>query len=107
MTGRYDIIVSNPPYIPTKVIDGLQEEVRLHDPYIALDGKEDGLYFYRRITEESRSFIKNGGFLAFEIGCEQAAAVVSLMESAGYTDVCVKKDLSGLDRVVAGRYNKE
>lgn len=103
----FDMIVSNPPYIPTAVIGGLQEEVKLYDPYIALDGREDGLYFYRRIVRESVPFIKRGGYLLFEIGCEQAEAVMGLMETAGYKDIRVKKDLAGLDRVVYGRYNGE
>lgn len=103
----FDMIVSNPPYIPTAVIGGLQEEVKLYDPYIALDGREDGLYFYRRIVRECVPFIKRDGYLLFEIGCEQAEAVMGLMEAAGYKDIRVKKDLAGLDRVVYGRYNGE
>ncbi len=103
----FDMIVSNPPYIPTAVIGGLQEEVKLYDPYIALDGREDGLFFYRRIVRECVSFIKRGGYLIFEIGSEQAEAVMGLMEAAGYKDIGMKKDLAGLDRVVYGRYNGE
>ena len=103
----FDMIVSNPPYIPTAVIDGLQEEVKLYDPYVALDGREDGLFFYRRIVKESISYIKRDGCLLFEIGCEQAEAVAGLMEKAGYKDIRVKKDLAGLDRVVYGMYNGE
>lgn len=101
----FGMIVSNPPYIPTAVIDALQEEVKLYDPYIALDGREDGLFFYRRIVSESTSYIKRGGCLLFEIGCDQAEAVMGLLEAAGYKDIGVKKDLAGLDRVVYGRYN--
>ncbi len=104
--GKYDIIISNPPYIPTTVIQGLMEEVRLHDPYIALDGKEDGLYFYRRIVKEGREFLNEGGYLLFEIGHDQADAVSYLMKDAGFTEIEVKKDLAGLDRVVMGLYNK-
>ena len=99
---KYDVIVSNPPYIETAVIDTLQEEVRLHDPYIALDGKEDGLYFYRRIISEAGKYLKTQGKLMFEIGCEQAKAVEELMKNAGYEQITVKKDLAGLDRVVYG-----
>ena len=102
---KYDMIVSNPPYIRTAVIEELQEEVRLHDPFIALDGKEDGLYFYRKIIEESRQHLKCGGFLLFEIGHDQGKSVSELMHSAGYQEILVKKDLAGLDRVVSGRYN--
>lgn len=102
--AEYDVIVSNPPYIPTADIEGLQDEVRLYDPRIALDGGEDGLYFYRRIIEDSVSYIKNGGSLLFEIGFDQGKAVSELMESHGYEAVAVKKDLAGLDRVVTGVY---
>lgn len=105
LDGRYDLIVSNPPYIPTADIEGLQEEVRFHDPRIALDGGEDGLHFYRRIIEESPSYIKDGGSLLFEIGCDQGEAVAGLMKDHGYVSVAVKKDLSGLDRVIMGIYN--
>lgn len=99
---KYDVIVSNPPYIETAVIDTLQEEVRLHDPYIALDGKEDGLYFYRRIISEAGKYLKTQGKLMFEIGCDQVEAVEELMKNAGYEQITVKKDLAGLDRVVYG-----
>ena len=103
---RYDLIVSNPPYIRTKAIEELEEEVRLHDPMIALDGKEDGLYFYRKITEKSREHLKQGGWLLFEIGYDQGEDVAKMMEKAGFTEVTVKKDLAGLDRVVSGMYNR-
>lgn len=103
--GTFDMIVSNPPYIRTDVIEGLQAEVKLHDPFIALDGKEDGLYFYRRIVNESRCYLKTKGRLLFEIGCEQGKTVSELMEMAGFSDIVVKKDLAGLDRVVIGVYN--
>lgn len=103
--GQYDIIVSNPPYIRTEVIRGLQEEVRLYDPMLALDGKEDGLHFYRRIIEESPKYLKEKGSLYFEIGHDQGQEVSALMKEAGFTGVTVKKDLAGLDRVVFGVYN--
>lgn len=106
LSGSYDLIVSNPPYIRTEVIEELQEEVRLHDPRIALDGREDGLFFYRRIARESRKYLKQDGWLALEIGHDQAEAVAGLLDDAGYTQIQVKKDLAGLDRVVTGRYNK-
>ncbi len=103
--GKYSMILSNPPYIRSSDIDALQEEVRLHDPREALDGKEDGLYFYRRITDEAREYLLPGGCLIFEIGYDQAEDVSALMNSAGYTEIRVKKDLAGLDRVVCGRYS--
>ena len=104
--GTYDMIVSNPPYIRTEEIRKLQEEVRLHDPYGALDGKEDGLYFYRRIISEAGGYFEHQGTLLFEIGYDQAEDVKRLMEEAGYSQIYVKKDLAGLDRVVGGVYNK-
>lgn len=104
---KYSMIVSNPPYIRTKVIEGLQDEVRLHDPWIALDGKEDGLYFYRRIIEKSTEHLTAGGLLMFEIGHDQGEDVSELMKKAGYQKIAVKKDLAGLDRVVTGMYNEK
>ena len=104
VTGKFEIIVSNPPYIPSNVIPTLMEEVREHDPLMALDGKEDGLYFYREITGKASEYLYPGGMLFLEIGCEQAGAVTELMKNAGYRDVTVCKDLAGLDRVVSGRY---
>lgn len=100
--GSYDCILSNPPYIPSGVVDTLMEEVRDHEPRQALDGREDGLYFYRKIIEQSPEYLKPGGMLFFEIGYDQAEAVKSLME-ADFTDIRVVKDLAGLDRVVYAR----
>lgn len=99
----YDIIISNPPYIPTDEIKELMEEVRFHDPVLALDGKKDGLFFYRKITGQAKSYLKKGGWLLYEIGCTQGKDVVSLMEQEGFLNIQVKKDLAGLDRVVLGQ----
>lgn len=99
---KYEFIVSNPPYIPTDVISTLMEEVKNHEPLTALDGREDGLYFYRRIVKEAKEHLYPGGMLFFEIGWDQAQAVSALMEEAGYQEVTVCKDLAGLDRVVHG-----
>lgn len=104
---RYDMIISNPPYIRTADIEELQEEVRVHDPRIALDGGEDGLDFYRKIIKDSIPYMEDGGYLLVEIGCDQGKDVAELMQSQGYQDIRIKKDLTGLDRVVIGRYNKE
>lgn len=101
VSGKYDCILSNPPYIPSAVVDTLMEEVREHEPRMALDGQEDGLYFYRRITERSPEYLKPGGMLFFEIGYDQAEAVSSLMKDS-FAEITVIKDLSGLDRVVYG-----
>lgn len=102
VTGTYDIIVSNPPYIRSDVIPTLMEEVREHEPLLALDGMEDGLSFYRRIVQESRQYLNGGGMLFFEIGYDQGKAVQDLMEENGYKNVAVLKDYAGLDRVVYG-----
>ncbi len=75
---KFDIIVSNPPYIPSAVIDGLEPEVKDHEPRMALDGAEDGLYFYRILAQQSGRYLKEGGFIYFEIGCDQAEAVGKL-----------------------------
>lgn len=104
---RFDMIVSNPPYIPSAEIDRLQEEVRAHDPRIALDGKKDGLFFYRRIVRDSVRYISRGGWILLEIGCGQAEQVSGMLKRAGYGGIGVKKDLAGLDRVVYGMYNGE
>ena len=102
ISGKYEFIVSNPPYIPTGVIPTLMEEVRDHEPVSALDGREDGLYFYREIVEKAGEYLYPGGMLFFEIGYDQAEKVSSLMRQAGYQEVTVCKDLAGLDRVVWG-----
>ncbi|MDE7286629.1 MAG: peptide chain release factor N(5)-glutamine methyltransferase [Lachnospiraceae bacterium] len=102
--GKYEMIVSNPPYIPSKVIPTLMEEVRDHDPLMALDGKEDGLYFYREIIKGAERYLYPGGMLFFEIGCSQAEDVSRYLKEAGYKEVTVCKDLAGLDRVVSGVY---
>jgi len=103
VTGKYDIIVSNPPYIRSDVIPTLMEEVREHEPVLALDGMEDGLFFYREIIKMSPGYLNGGGMLFFEIGYDQAEDVNRLMEEAGYKDVTVVKDYAELDRVVYGR----
>ncbi|WP_334309810.1 peptide chain release factor N(5)-glutamine methyltransferase [Blautia sp.] len=103
----YDVIVSNPPYIRTSVIEDLMEEVRLHEPRMALDGKEDGLYFYRKIIREAEGYLKPGGILAFEIGYDQGEAVSGLMKNQGYEQIQVVQDLAGLDRCVTGIRNQE
>ncbi|WP_242842294.1 peptide chain release factor N(5)-glutamine methyltransferase [Lacrimispora indolis] len=100
---KFDVIVSNPPYIPTKIIEGLQPEVRDHEPMLALDGKEDGLYFYRKLALESRSHMVSGGAVYLEIGYDQGAAVSGLLKDAGFGEIRVVKDAAGLDRVVCSR----
>ena len=98
---RFDIIVSNPPYIPSKVIETLMPEVREHEPMSALDGDVDGLKFYREIIRNANKYLTKNGQIFFEIGCEQGADVSVLLLDAGFQNVRVIKDLAGLDRVVA------
>ena len=105
--GKYDVIISNPPYIATKEIEALEPEVRIHEPMMALDGKEDGLFFYRKIVSASVDYLKPEGWLMFEIGYDQGEAVSEMMKMSGYTDVRVVKDLAGLDRVVIGKLVQE
>lgn len=100
--GKFDLLVSNPPYICSDVIDTLMPEVREHEPRQALDGSADGLHFYRRILADCRAYLKPGGMLLFEIGYDQGEAVKRLMEENGFLEVEVKKDYGGLDRVVLG-----
>lgn len=102
----FDIITSNPPYIPTAVIATLEPEVREHEPMMALDGTEDGLKFYRQIAKEAGSWLKPGGSIYLEIGYDQGEAVSGLLEDAGFTNVRVVKDLPGKDRVVCGSWEQ-
>ena len=104
---RYDMIVSNPPYICTSVIDTLEPEVRDHEPRIALDGTADGLAFYRRIISDSGNYLKEGGYLLFEIGYDQGTAVSELLRNNAYEDIQVIKDYSRNDRVVAARFTSQ
>lgn len=103
--GKFDMIVSNPPYIETAVIDTLMPEVREHEPMLALDGREDGLYFYRRIAEQCTSYMTRGARLFFEIGYDQGEAVKDMMIHKGFCEVEIIKDYAGLDRVVTGCWN--
>mgnify|MGYP000897431914 CR=1 FL=1 len=103
VTGKFDLLVSNPPYIESAVIPTLMEEVRGYDPYIALDGGEDGLDFYRRIIGGAQDYLKRGGQILMEIGSGQAQAVSELLREAGFKEIDVCRDFAGLDRVVSGR----
>ena len=98
--GKFEIIVSNPPYIASAEVEKLMPEVRDHEPRMALDGTEDGLYFYRRIIEEAGKHLVSSGMLFFEIGYDQGQAVSELMRTEGYCEVQVVQDYAGLDRVV-------
>ncbi|MDO5132220.1 MAG: peptide chain release factor N(5)-glutamine methyltransferase [Eubacteriales bacterium] len=97
---RFDLIISNPPYVPTVVIETLEPEVREAQPRLALDGGPDGLAFYRRIIREASGFLMIGGRLMLEIGHDQAEAVRTLLEEAGYYGIEIIRDYGGNDRVV-------
>ena len=102
VAGKFEIIVSNPPYIRSDEIADLMPEVRDHEPGAALDGGTDGLTFYRGISEKAKAHLPGGGMLFYETGCEQGQAVKKIMEDNGFREVEVVKDFSGLDRVVFG-----
>lgn len=101
VSGKYDCIVSNPPYIASREVDVLMEEVRDHEPRMALDGGEDGLYFYRKIASQSPKYLKDRGRIFLEIGFDQGEAVAGLLAPA-FDEVRIVQDLAGLDRVVCG-----
>ena len=103
ISEKYDIIVSNPPYIRPDVIKTLEPEVREHDPWLALDGGEDGLSFYRILAKEGKKHLNSQGMIFMEIGYDQGQAVKEIFESEGFVDIVIKKDLCKNDRVVIGR----
>ena len=102
LDGRYDIITANPPYIPSADIETLDEEVRIHEPRLALDGMEDGLFFYRQIIMGAAGFLTDGGCLVLETGDGEAGDVLALMRESGLTGTEVRQDPSGRDRAVIG-----
>ena len=102
ISGSYDIIFANPPYIKTKTIPTLSPQVKDYEPILALDGGEDGLVFYRAISKSAGAFLNKGGCLIFEIGYDEADGVFEIMKENGYTDITVFKDLAGLDRGIYG-----
>ncbi len=102
VTGKFNAIVSNPPYIPSAEVEKLETEVKDHEPRLALDGTEDGLFFYREITAHAVEYLNDGGWLLVEIGYDQGQAVHDLFLAGGFKDVEVIKDLPGKDRVVKG-----
>ena len=99
---KFDIIVSNPPYIKREVVETLDKQVKDYEPYTALEGGEDGLDFYREITKQSKSYLKEKGILAYEVGHDQSEDVSKLMINGGYTNIYTKQDLQGFERVVIG-----
>lgn len=106
LKGKIDIVVSNPPYIPTDDIPFLQKEVSIFEPITALDGGKDGLYFYRKIIPKAKEYLISGGFLALEIGYDQGEKVKKLISNEkSFENISILKDLSGHDRVVTGVRN--
>ena len=99
---RFDLIVSNPPYVPTEVIPTLEPEVRCGEPYAALDGGEDGLVFYRRIMREAAGHLKSSGIIIVESGFDEAPQIAALMQDQKLRGLRTVKDYGGLDRVVLG-----
>lgn len=100
--GKFDCIVSNPPYIESEVVETLMPDVREFEPHLALDGGADGLTFYRRIADKGYDALKAGGLLAFEIGYNQGESVSRIMNEKGYRNTEIIKDIAGNDRVVVG-----
>lgn len=103
---KFDMLVSNPPYIRSAEIPELMEEVRAHEPVTALDGQADGLHFYREISREAKPYLQGGAHLLFEIGYDQAEAVSGILQRDGYREIEVIKDFAGLDRVVKCIFQK-
>ena len=107
VTDKFDIIVSNPPYIETGEIDELMPEVRDYIPRLALDGDIDGLKFYRIISKEAVKKLNKNGRIFYEIGYNQSRAVASILLENGFTDVKIMKDYSGLDRIVMAKLDEK
>lgn len=105
--GRYDVIVSNPPYIRSAVVDTLMPEVQNYEPRLALDGDRDGLQYYRRITAKAVQYLDEEGYLFYEIGYDQAEDIRKILVDAGFQDITVVKDLAGLNRVLYARKNEK
>nr|WP_312214821.1 peptide chain release factor N(5)-glutamine methyltransferase [Clostridioides sp.] len=99
---KFDVVVSNPPYIRKSDMDGLQTQVKDFEPTLALDGGVDGLDFYRNITSEAKKYLVHGGMLAYEVGHDQAEDVTSILKKEGFKRIYTKKDLQSIDRVVIG-----
>ncbi|MCY6355498.1 peptide chain release factor N(5)-glutamine methyltransferase [Clostridium sp. ZS2-4] len=99
---RFDVVLSNPPYIRKDVIPTLMEDVKNYEPYIALCGGDDGLEFYKKITKQSLKILKQGGMIGFEIGHDQKEDVYNILMGNGFEEIRCIKDLAGLDRVVTG-----
>ena len=101
---KFDIIVSNPPYIPSSEIEKLDKNVRECDPLVALDGGEDGLDFYREIISKLGKRLNSGGYVFFEVGKGQASEVKKLLKESGFEEIKTTKDYNKIERIVSGKY---
>ena len=105
INGKFDIIVSNPPYIETKLIEELQPEVRDYIPRLALDGDEDGLKFYKKISKKAPNYLNKNARIFYEIGYNQSREVSDILFNNGFTDIEIIKDFSNLDRIVTAKFS--
>ena len=103
ITGTYDVITANPPYIKEAEISLLDQEVRAFEPHTALSGMEDGLYFYRKITAEASDYLRRDGIMILEIGADQAESVSGMLHDHGFRDIRLVRDLGGRDRVLMAK----
>ena len=101
--GKFDFILSNPPYISYDEMKTLSKDILDYEPHTALEAQSEGLWFYEEITSQSEDYLNEGGYIIFEIGYLQGDAVKNILEKNGFADIKILKDLAGLDRVVAGR----
>ncbi len=106
LRNSLDIIVSNPPYIENSVIESLEDDVKNYEPFIALSGGDDGMFFYNKIIEEAKYFLKDGGLLIFESGHDQAEKISKKLTQCNFTDIYTKKDIQAFDRMIAARIKK-
>jgi len=105
INDKYDVIISNPPYIESNIVQTLEPQVKNFEPIVALDGGKDGLYFYNKISNNAYKYIKNGGMIFFEIGYNQANSVFNILAKNNFKDIKIIKDLSDNNRVVFARYS--
>lgn len=103
ITEKFDIIFSNPPYIPHSEKEALQSEVRLSEPHQALFSDDDGLFFYKKIAAEAKKYLNKNSCLAFEIGIDQSAEIKKILEIRGFSDITIIKDLNKIPRVISAK----
>lgn len=105
--GKFDIIISNPPYIKSDVIETLEDDVKKYEPILALDGGTDGLYFYKKIINDADNFLKDNSYIIFEIGYDQGKDVKTLLEKKQFKEIEIIKDLAGFDRTITAKKIKD